>query len=224
MANEKTLGVEYYLKRKKAGALRYRLKRRTREILAAIKRYEGTRVGDLLDVGCADGLMLEALDQELDISFCVGMDLSYALLRASPMATAKFIQGNALDLPFSNQRFDLVVTSAVIEHVSDPQKMLKECRRVLRRNGLCIVTTPAPFWESVATKTGHLQAEGHHQTFTLSELKLLFTSQGFNILDIRKFMISPLGFPLEAKIEYIVNLLRVHLLQLNQLVVGRKLL
>jgi len=223
MVKEKTLGYEYHLERKKAGALRYRLKRRANEILTAIKKYEGTRVGDLLDVGCADGLMLEVFDQKLDVSSCVGIDLSYELLKANPTATARFVQGNALDLPFRDRRFDLVVASAVIEHVSDAQKMLKECRRVLRKNGLCVLTSPVPFWESVATRVGHLKRGDHYKTFNLSELELLFLSSGFEVLDTYRFMISPMGFPFEAKIEYIANLLMTDFLKLNQIVVGRKL-
>lgn len=223
MVKERTLGIKYHLKRKRAGALRFRFERRTREILEAIIKYQGTRVGNLLDVGCADGLMLKEFDQRLDISFSVGVDLSYELLKADPTLSARLVQGNALDLPFLGRRFDLVVTSAVIEHVSDAEKMLKACRRVLRKSGLCILTSPVPFWESVATKTGHLETEGHNKTFNLSELKLLFLSQGFDVLDIHKFMIFPIGFPFEEKIEYIVNLLRVGFLQLNQLMVARKL-
>ena len=222
MVKERTAGIEYYLKRKKAGALRYRLKRRTNEILTVIKKYEHAELGNLLDVGCADGLMLEVFGQKLDISLSVGMDLSYELLKANPTSTVKFVQGNALDLPFRDQRFDLVVTSAVIEHVSDAEKMLEECRRVLHKNGLCILTSPVPFWESVATKIGHLKREDHYKTFNLSELKLLFLSQGFKIVQTEKFMISPFGFPFELKIERLMKWLKINFFLLNQVIVGRK--
>ncbi len=222
MTKEKALGIEYYVKRKKAGALRYRLERRTNEILTVIKKYEHAELGNLLDVGCADGLMLEVFGKKLDISLSVGMDLSYELLKANPTGTIKFIQGNALDLPLRDQRFDLVVTSAVIEHVSDAEKMLKECRRVLRENGLLILTSPVPFWESVATKIGHLKREDHYKTFNLSELRLLFLSQGFKIIKTEKFMISPIGFPFEPKIERLMKWVKINFFLLNQLIVGRR--
>lgn len=222
MVKERTLGIEYHLKRKRAGALRFRFERRTREILEAITKYRGTRAGSLLDVGCADGLMLKLFGQELDICFSVGVDLSYELLKADPTLSARLVQGNALDLPFQNERFDLVVTSAIIEHVSCAQKMLRECRRVLRKNGLCFLTTPVPRWELVATKIGHLKREDHHKTFNLRQLELLFPSEGLEVLDSHKFMISPMGFPFEAKIEHIANLLRLDCWHLNQMVVGRK--
>ena len=51
----------------------------------------GTRVRDLLDVGCADGLMLKLFDEELDISSSIGVDLSHELLKAAPATTAELV-------------------------------------------------------------------------------------------------------------------------------------
>jgi hypothetical protein len=54
----------------------------------------------------------------------------------------KFVQANALDLPFAAGSFDLVHASAVLEHVGsyDRQaRMVAECLRVARR-GVCLTT------------------------------------------------------------------------------------
>jgi len=45
-------------------------------------------------------------------------------------------------MPFQDNSFDLVVHSDTLEHVPDPVKALRECRRVLRVNGLCAFTIP----------------------------------------------------------------------------------
>ncbi|MFZ4115248.1 MAG: class I SAM-dependent methyltransferase [Chthoniobacterales bacterium] len=45
-----------------------------------------------------------------------------------------------LDLPYDE--FDLVVHSDTLEHVPDPRKALKECYRILKKNGKCIFTIP----------------------------------------------------------------------------------
>lgn len=53
-----------------------------------------------------------------------------------------FQQANALDLPFTNASFDLVHSSAVLEHVgsaANQLQMIRECLRVSRR-GACITT------------------------------------------------------------------------------------
>jgi hypothetical protein len=89
---------------------------------------------------------------------------------------------------------------------------------------LCIVTTPDPFFEHIATRIGHLEDEQHHKTFNLQELKSLFELHGFNILKAEKFMMSPIGFPCELKIEKIMKSLGLNFLMLNQLVVAQKIM
>ena len=54
----------------------------------------------------------------------------------------KFIKGDALDLPFEDNSVDVVVSLETIEHLTDPEKFVKEVKRVLRPNGVFIVSTP----------------------------------------------------------------------------------
>lgn len=217
------LSVEYHKGRERKRALKYRLARRTDEVLKAIKAYKsGIDSLSLLDIGTADGLMLDKLCQELNIKMSVGLDFSAELLKTNPRQISHFIQADACELPFSDDVFDVVVATAVIEHVSEPEKMVTECCRVLGQEGICIFTTPDPFFEHVATKIGHLEKEQHNETFRLAELRSLFELEGFKILKAEKFMMSPVGFPYEVKIEKIMKIAKLDFLLLNQLVVGQK--
>lgn len=67
-----------------------------------------------------------------------GMD--HGLIDASP----DFV-GDALYLPIRDQSVDIVFATQVIEHVTDPHKMVRECKRVLRPNGCLILSGPF-FW------------------------------------------------------------------------------
>ena len=226
MTNKKgVLSLEYHEGRKKKLALKYRLARRTDEVLKVIKAYK-TAVDSLslslLDIGTADGLMLDKLCQELNIKMPVGLDFSAELLKTNPHYASHFIQADACELPFDDGVFDVVVATALIEHVSEPERMVAESRRILKNEGICIFTTPDPFFEHIATKIGHLKEEQHQKTFKLSELRSLFELQGFKIIKAEKFMMSPIGFPYEIKIEKIMKLAGLEFLLLNQLVVGRK--
>jgi SAM-dependent methyltransferase/uncharacterized protein YbaR (Trm112 family) len=49
---------------------------------------------------------------------------------------------DAHDLPFADDAFDLVVATAVLEHVADPQRCVEEFRRVLAPGGLVYAVTP----------------------------------------------------------------------------------
>lgn len=217
------LSTEYHDDREKKLASKYRLARRTDEVLRVIKAYKSnTDSLFLLDIGTADGLMLERLCQELNIKTPVGLDFSAELIQTNPRHTSHFIQADAMELPFESCVFDVVVATAVIEHVPSAGKMLDECHRILKDKGLCIVTTPDPFFELIATKIGHIKDEQHNETFNLKELRYLFEAQRFVVVEEEKFMMSPVGFPFEMQLENIMKLIGLRFLLLNQLVVGRK--
>ncbi len=49
----------------------------------------------------------------------------------------RFQVADALDLPFEDESFDVVICSHVYEHVPDPDRMFDEIFRVLRKDGIC---------------------------------------------------------------------------------------
>jgi len=48
-----------------------------------------------------------------------------------------FMVGDALNIQFKDQSFDVAISSQVYEHVPDPEKMISELHRVLRPGGVC---------------------------------------------------------------------------------------
>ena len=50
------------------------------------------------------------------------------------------------NFPFEDETFDSAVCSEVLEHVFEPNQFLKEVNRVLKKNGLIILTLPF-FWD-----------------------------------------------------------------------------
>lgn len=59
--------------------------------------------------------------------------------------TSPDLVGDALCLPISDQSLDIVFATQVIEHVTNPHVLVRECRRVLRPNGFLILSGPF-FW------------------------------------------------------------------------------
>jgi SAM-dependent methyltransferase len=57
-------------------------------------------------------------------------------------------------LPFADDTFDLVVHSDTLEHVSDPVRGLRECRRVLRLGGYLAYTIPVIVGRMTRTRDG----------------------------------------------------------------------
>jgi len=51
------------------------------------------------------------------------------------------IIGDAMNIPLKNSSVDSIFSSQVLEHVQNPQKMVDEIYRVLKKKGKCILTT-----------------------------------------------------------------------------------
>ena len=216
------LSKEYAIARQTKLSHIYRLRRRTFEVLKGIKTFHPEKPGTILDIGTADGLMLRNLKDTFPKTTCVGIEYARDLMACCESKTIHLIQGNALVLPIKDDTFDVVVATAIIEHVSEPIQLIREAFRVLRKNGILIITSPHPFWEGIATYIGHLKEEEHHELITLRKLKSLFDAVGFEIANAEQFMISPIGMPFELTLEKILKFFRLNFLLLNQIIVGQK--
>ena len=78
----------------------------------------------LLDVGCGNAFYLDDFDCE-----CVGIDPSEKLL-AQYNGKHKLFQGEAENIPFQIQEFDVVVSFTAIQNFSNIKKGLQEMKRV----------------------------------------------------------------------------------------------
>jgi ubiquinone/menaquinone biosynthesis C-methylase UbiE len=98
------------------------------------------RVGDhapvrrALEVGCGEGVIADRLHHRF--GEVVALDLPDAGLRADwrRYQGPRFLHANALQLPFGDDQFDVVVAAEVLEHLPDPVRGLQEMARVGRRH------------------------------------------------------------------------------------------
>jgi ubiquinone/menaquinone biosynthesis C-methylase UbiE len=99
---------------------------------------------EVLEVGCGGGQLAQsALDKRRDLRW-TGLDTSAeqiarARKRNANCEGALFVVGDALELPFPDERFNAVVSIASIKHWPDQAKGLAECVRVLRPGGQLLV-------------------------------------------------------------------------------------
>ena len=77
-------------------------------------------------------------------SVCQGVGLSWELI-CVPEEKTSIIQGDVTFLPISDSSADIIISTAVIEHTPNPLTLLNEAVRILRQNGLFIITSPDPF-------------------------------------------------------------------------------
>jgi len=58
------------------------------------------------------------------------------------MTQQKLVNGTALQLPFSDHSFDLIIIQDVIEHLNETKSFIKEVKRVLKPKGMIYLSTP----------------------------------------------------------------------------------
>lgn len=127
-----------------------------------IKRYEFARGfvvnKQTLDVACGVGYGTAHLADVVSNIIGVDIDESAVQFAKAHYATSKavFLRVDAQVLPFSDHSFDAVVSFETIEHVPHVQQYLKEVMRVMRPEGIYLVSTPA------AKISTHTPPNPHH--------------------------------------------------------------
>ncbi|MGB9023582.1 MAG: class I SAM-dependent methyltransferase [Candidatus Bathyarchaeia archaeon] len=139
--------------------------------------------GRLLDVGCAAGFFLKlASDLGYD---CFGVDVSeYATRYARETMNLRVFNGTVADAHFPDAFFDLITMWDVLEHISDFLAVLRECHRILRKDGILVVETLNTD-SLLARLLGHkwpLYAPKYHLSyFNKRTLRLALELAGFKI-------------------------------------------
>ena len=148
--------------------------------------------GRLLDVGCGTGSFLSEL-QRAGGWQTMGIDINQSAVGVACRRGVNARRGelSALDLPTSS--FDVVTMWEVIEHVLDPRKTLVEIRRILKPEGVLLLSTPNG--ESWQARLWGVHWPGwdiprHLQVFSLPTLRQLLRYTGFEI-------VRRLAFPME---------------------------
>jgi 2-polyprenyl-3-methyl-5-hydroxy-6-metoxy-1,4-benzoquinol methylase len=112
---------------------------------------EGLAAKKVLDLGCGDGVLTHKLVEQGAI--CYGIDLSDIAIKFATEkhkernSKAKFKCASVYETGFDDHFFDVVICSDVIEHLQEPERLLKEIDRILKVGGKAIISTPIKFTE-----------------------------------------------------------------------------
>ena len=106
-----------------------------------LKKYLKGKTGIALDIGCAGGLYSRLLN---DLGFeTYGVDTNEKFLDiAKRNSKVNYILADAKNLPFRDNNFDVIIMLATLEHITERENTLKEINRVLKQNGILILTVP----------------------------------------------------------------------------------
>ena len=134
----------------------------------------------ILEVGCAAGEGGPVLGPGNRL---VGLDVVESYIRQAGPEYDQRIVGNAVRLPFGTARFNGLVAAEFIEHLAeeDGDRFLAEAHRVLRPDGMLLLTTPNPdYWR---TRLFRIRISGgpHLKVYAPRELESALGRQQFHV-------------------------------------------
>lgn len=135
---------------------------------------------NVLDAGSGDGIIGEHLWKMGN--HIVAVDLPTVAFQAHKRQGLLALAGDAEQLSFTSDTFDVVIASEIMEHLWNPHSFVDEAYRVLKDNGHLIVSTP----EGIDS----LRYDAHKYYFTVESLKQLLGTK-FDFCEVKR--VKPAG-------------------------------
>lgn len=113
-------------------------------VYSVINQINQTENLSVLDLGSGEGGTTKVFSEN---NFVTSFDLSLVRLKrqSENFNCLLNVNGDALNLPFANKSFDLIIVQDVIEHLTNTQKFYSELKRVLKNKGIIFLSTPNKF-------------------------------------------------------------------------------
>lgn len=93
----------------------------------------------LLDLGSSAGIIANSLAEVF--GYVVGIDIDPEAIHFAQSSFKRdnlhFALGDAMDLPYFSNTFDVVICAHIYEHVPEPRRLMDEIHRVLKPGGVC---------------------------------------------------------------------------------------
>jgi O-antigen biosynthesis protein len=188
----------------------------TENVRPEITKYIPANAKHILDLGCASGEVGESIKKKY-MCEVIGIEIDEVQAQKAALKIDHVIVGNIeiIDPGFSTGQFDCIVFADVLEHLRDPQSILKKYLRYLSDGGNVIISVPNIRHISVLCEIivkgewryrpfGILD-EGHLRFFTYKSFLRLLKESGLEVIDVKRIF--------SLKGSKLVNFLSVGLLR-----------
>lgn len=217
------MNKDYLRHRQEDNYISYRMNSRAGQIINSLSKLAPFNCGRILDAGAAEGRILSRIAGSFGFKCAVGIDNcpdAVSAAAAKNDGKVKVFMADIVKLPFKDGVFDIVLASAVLEHIRDIDSAMREFYRVLRPGGLLCVTLPNPaydFINSILVKTYHVRRH------SLAGMKNILCRAKFSVLDARHFMVFPFArIALEGAFVRLISRMKLGFLLFNFIITARK--
>jgi ubiquinone/menaquinone biosynthesis C-methylase UbiE len=169
----------------------------------------------LLDIGCGTGWFDFYLRDKYSFDGEItGIDISQHNLnllaleikKRGDKKTSVFL-ANGEKMPFADKIFDIALMTESLEHVAEPETVIKEAARVLKRGGRFIITSPSGpicfFWNAffflpkqlkrffARNKNGKLPGQAYDKPLSWRKIRQMLLNSGFSVSSYHKVIFLP---------------------------------
>jgi hypothetical protein len=157
-----------------------------------------TEACEVLEVGCGIGVGAATIARTRGCRV-VGVDVSPRMIdwarrrahQARIEDRVRFVIGDALDLPFEDGRFDVVIAESVLSFIADKERAIAEMVRVTRPGGYVGLNEGFLLTESPSPRVADLSRRIGSSMVTLATWRALWAGSGLGEREIRTYRIEP---------------------------------
>lgn len=159
-----------------------------RNLIDLIEKYKKGKSLRVLDVGCNVGIFVK-LSKENGWN-SIGIDIDKKAIEIGKKKFGVDLRNTSLkDAKFKEKEFDVVVLSHTLEHIYEPEELLKDILQVLKNEGVLVIEVPniGGIPEKIQVCRGKqwygYDPRHHVWHFTKKTLKLILKNSGYEILE-----------------------------------------
>jgi 2-polyprenyl-3-methyl-5-hydroxy-6-metoxy-1,4-benzoquinol methylase len=167
-------------------------KARTKMHQDFLRRFIAGRSGRLLDMGCGLGFFLKTLTEHPNWEG-YGCEISPAAVHYAreTLGLRNVIGGRLEDANFPQGSFDIITIWDVLEHLLQPEPLLRYCHALLREKGICFIRTPNIVVQLLRARlqrlvrgmqldSAYLMARDHLHHYSMDSIRRLLERNGFS--------------------------------------------
>lgn len=164
---------------------------------ALIDKKNNFRGLKVLDIGCFTGEFLEILKKRgADV---YGIELQDDAVKiANKKLGMRVYKADVMGNEFPNMKFDIISLLGLIEHVTDPIRLLMRCSKLLKKDGILLIQTPnsGSFFAKVMKKYWPPYAPVEHiHLFSQKSLEIVLEREKFTDITFKQsWKKLPIGY------------------------------
>jgi ubiquinone/menaquinone biosynthesis C-methylase UbiE len=100
---------------------------------------------EILDIGTGNGILIRMLRKKFPKNNYTGIDMHRGI-RNLEIPDTKLLVADVRKLPFKSNTFDRIFCLDVLEHIKELDKAISEIKRVMKDDGILVVSMPQESW------------------------------------------------------------------------------